>query len=78
MVGKGFVVLCFNRTASLHLHPEQWIGAETFRVLEFLISGSPDGTNLYSLVDLALLPSNASDTGYSKVTGRRRKWGASY
>eukprot|EP00731_Ephydatia_muelleri_P023152 Em0015g735a len=46
---------------------EQWISVETFRVLEFLISGSPDGTNLYSLVDLALLSSNASDTGFSKV-----------
>ncbi|KAL5477734.1 hypothetical protein EMCRGX_G024572 [Ephydatia muelleri] len=47
---------------------EQWISVETFRVLEFLISGSPDGTNLYSLVDLALLSSNASDTGFSKDT----------
>ena len=55
---------CFNHSAS---HPEQWISVETFRVLEFLISGSPDGTNLYSLVDLALLSSNASDTGFSKV-----------
>lgn len=59
-----FWVQCFDHSAS---HPEQWISVETFRVLEFLISGSPDGTNLYSLVDLALLSSNASDTGFSKV-----------
>lgn len=44
------------------------ISIEEFRVLEFLVSASPDGTSLYPLVDLALLPSNASENGYLKDT----------
>lgn len=47
--------------------PDQWISVENFRVLDFLISGSPDGKNVCSMVDLALLPSNASEAGYIKV-----------